>query len=92
MSGRSIALFAVVGNSRAPLFGRPVGERSAYKARKYAHETAALKALQTLNTAQVQYNLQFGRYARSLSELGPPASGLFRRIWPPANGTATNSP
>jgi type IV pilus assembly protein PilA len=38
-------------------------------------ETAALRAIQTLNTAQVQYNSQFGRFAQSLAELGPPASG-----------------
>jgi type IV pilus assembly protein PilA len=45
------------------------------KARMYAQETAALKAMQTLNTAQVQYNSTFGRFATSLAELGPPASG-----------------
>jgi prepilin-type N-terminal cleavage/methylation domain-containing protein len=45
------------------------------KARMYAQETAALKAIQTLNTAQVQYNSTFGRFAQSLTELGPPASG-----------------
>jgi type IV pilus assembly protein PilA len=45
------------------------------KARMYAQETAALKAIQTINTAQVQYNSQFGRFAASLTELGPPTSG-----------------
>jgi type IV pilus assembly protein PilA len=45
------------------------------KARMYAQETAALKAIQTINTCQVQYNSQFGRYAVSLTELGPPTSG-----------------
>jgi type IV pilus assembly protein PilA len=45
------------------------------KARMYAQETAALKAVQTLNTAQVQYNSTFGRFAQSLTELGPPTSG-----------------
>jgi type IV pilus assembly protein PilA len=44
-------------------------------ATRYAHETAALKAIQTINTMQVQYNSQYGRYATSLAELGPPASG-----------------
>jgi len=44
-------------------------------ARRYAQETAALKAIQTLNTAQVQYNSTFGRFATSLIELGPPTSG-----------------
>ena len=77
MSGRSVALFAVVGIPVLLYLAAPLGERPAYKARRYAHETAALKALQTLNTAQVQYNSQFGRYARSLTELGPSASGLI---------------
>ena len=41
----------------------------------YSPETAALKAIQTLNTAQVQYNSQFGRFAKSLAELGSSAFG-----------------
>jgi type IV pilus assembly protein PilA len=44
-------------------------------ARRYAQETAALKAISTLNTAQVQYNSTYGRFAASLTELGPPTSG-----------------
>jgi type IV pilus assembly protein PilA len=43
----------------------------------YAGETSAIKAIQSLNTAQVQYNSQFGRYARSLSELAAPAYNLI---------------
>jgi type IV pilus assembly protein PilA len=45
------------------------------KARVYAQEMAAQKAVQTVSTAQVEYNSQFGRFAQSLTELGPPASG-----------------
>ena len=44
-------------------------------ATRYAHETAAIKAIQTIHTMQVQYNSQYGHYAASLTELGPPASG-----------------
>jgi prepilin-type N-terminal cleavage/methylation domain-containing protein len=44
-------------------------------AKRFAQETAALRAIQTINTAEVQYNSQFGRYATSLAELGPPANG-----------------
>jgi type IV pilus assembly protein PilA len=44
-------------------------------ATRYAHETAALKAIQTIHTMQVQYNSQYGHYATSLTEMGPPASG-----------------
>lgn len=44
------------------------------RSRMYAQETAAIRALQTVNTAQVQYNSTFGRFAQSLTELGPPAS------------------
>jgi type II secretory pathway pseudopilin PulG len=43
--------------------------------RMHAQETAAIRALQTVNTAQVQYNSQFGRFAGSLIELGPPVAG-----------------
>lgn len=44
-------------------------------ATRYAHETAALKAIQTIHTMQVQYNSQYGHYATSLTEMGPPATG-----------------
>jgi type IV pilus assembly protein PilA len=44
-------------------------------ATRYAHETAAIKAIQTIHTMQVQYNSQYGRYAASLTEMGPPATG-----------------
>lgn len=44
-------------------------------AKKFAQETAALRAIQTIHTAEVQYNSQYGKYAVSLTELGPPASG-----------------
>jgi type IV pilus assembly protein PilA len=44
-------------------------------ATRFAHEAAAIKAIQTIHTVQVQFNSQYGRYAASLTELGPPASG-----------------
>ena len=77
MSGRSVALFAVVGISTLLYLGVPLGERRVYKPLIYGQEMAALKAIQSLNTAQVQYNSQFGRYARSLTELGPEALGFI---------------
>ncbi len=45
------------------------------KARQHAQEMSAIKHIQTLHNGQVQYYSQFGRYATSLNELGPPASG-----------------
>src|SRR5215468_7250133 len=45
------------------------------RARMYSQETAAIGAIRTLHTAQVQYTSQYGRFATSLVELGPPASG-----------------
>jgi prepilin-type N-terminal cleavage/methylation domain-containing protein len=45
------------------------------RARMYSQETAAIGALRTIHTAQVQYYSQFGKYAASLTELGPPTSG-----------------
>jgi prepilin-type N-terminal cleavage/methylation domain-containing protein len=44
-------------------------------ARRFAQEMAAQKAITTLHTAQTQYYSQYGRYAASLQELGPPTSG-----------------
>ena len=60
-------------------------------ARDYAEKTSALKAIQTLNTAQVQYNSQFGRYALSLTELGPLASNLISADLAAGKKQATNS-
>ena len=40
-----------------------------------AKEMAAIRELQNLNTAQVQYMSHFGRYAANLTELGPPSTG-----------------
>ncbi len=40
-----------------------------------AREVAAIKEIQTLHTAQMQYQSQFHRFATKLEELGPPAGG-----------------
>ncbi len=45
------------------------------QARRFANETGAIRAIQTIHTAQVQYQSQYGRYANSLAELGPPQTG-----------------
>jgi type IV pilus assembly protein PilA len=45
------------------------------RARMFAMETAAITHVQTLHKAQTQYFSQFGKFAPSLVELGPPASG-----------------
>jgi hypothetical protein len=39
-------------------------------------EVRAVAAIRTIHTAETQYYSQFNRYATSLAELGPPASGL----------------
>ena len=44
-------------------------------ARRYAQEMAAAKAITTVHTAETQYYSQYGQYATSLAQLGPPASG-----------------
>ena len=44
----------------------------------YMRETAAIKAIQTIHQMEVQYQSQYGRYATSLAELGPPQSGAAR--------------
>jgi type IV pilus assembly protein PilA len=43
--------------------------------RMHTQETAAIRQVATIHTAQTQYYSQFGRYATTLAELGPPASG-----------------
>lgn len=39
--------------------------------KRMANEVAAIRSCQTINTAQIQYFAQFGRYASTLNELGP---------------------
>ena len=64
----SIVLFVipVLVSLTVPIFTR---------SRIYGRETAAIQAIKTINTAEIQYQSRFGRYAASLTELGPPASG-----------------
>lgn len=45
------------------------------RARMYAQETAAIRTIQTIHTAETQYFSQFGKFATTLAELGPPTSG-----------------
>src|SRR5579862_7625696 len=40
-----------------------------------AREMAIVREIQTINTAQAQYMSQFGKFAASMAELGPPSSG-----------------
>src|ERR1700689_3143245 len=40
-----------------------------------AHEMAAIRQITTIHAGETQYYSQFGRYATTLAELGPPASG-----------------
>jgi prepilin-type N-terminal cleavage/methylation domain-containing protein len=51
-----------------------VGNRM-QNALRFTKETAALASIRTIHTAQVQYSSQYNRFANSLAELGPPASG-----------------
>jgi len=41
-----------------------------------SREAAAIGHIKTIQQAQVQFYTQFGHYAASLAELGPPASGV----------------
>ena len=43
--------------------------------KRMANEVAAIRSCQTINTAQIQYFAQFGRYASTLDELGPAPGG-----------------
>lgn len=44
-------------------------------ARLSSQETMVVREVQTIAQAQVQYQSQFGKYAATLGELGPPVSG-----------------
>lgn len=44
-------------------------------ARMHSQEMAAIRQITTIHTAQTQYNSQFGKFAETLQQLGPPASG-----------------
>lgn len=44
------------------------------KSRMHAQEMSAVAEMRTINQAQVQYQSQFGQYATSLAQLGPPAT------------------
>jgi type IV pilus assembly protein PilA len=44
------------------------------KARMNAQEMAAVEEVQTINKMEIQYYSQFGTYATSLAQLGPPTA------------------
>jgi type IV pilus assembly protein PilA len=45
------------------------------KSRMYAQEMAAIQAIHAIHQAETMYYSQFGKYAASLAELGPPTTG-----------------
>jgi type IV pilus assembly protein PilA len=61
-----IAIILIILSFALPKLGR---------ARMYAQETGALKTINTLHTAEAQYFSQYSKFAGTLAELGPPASG-----------------
>jgi type IV pilus assembly protein PilA len=44
-------------------------------AKENANEMVVIREIQTIHQAQTQYQSQFGKYATTLNELGPPTSG-----------------
>jgi type IV pilus assembly protein PilA len=48
---------------------------NAHKQLMLAHEQAAIQEITTIHKAETQYQAIYGRYAQSLAELGPPATG-----------------
>ena len=64
-------------------------------ARMQANELSALRMVGTLHTTQAQYQSQFGKYAVTLQELGPPPAASPappRPISSPANSPRARSP
>jgi len=48
---------------------------NAMNAHMNANETVVMREVQTIHQGQTQYQSQFGDYASTLAELGPPADG-----------------
>jgi type IV pilus assembly protein PilA len=44
-------------------------------AKENANEMVVIREIQTIHQAETQYQSQFGKYAATLNELGPPTSG-----------------
>ena len=69
-------------------------------AKMNANEMAVLRELQTITSIEIQYMSQFGRYATTLAELGPPPAEApvrkprtsFQAAWQAATKMATSSP
>jgi type IV pilus assembly protein PilA len=61
-----IAIILVIAAIAVPKFNQQ---------RMLANEMAVLREMETLYNAQTQYYSQFGKYASTLVELGPPTSG-----------------
>lgn len=45
-------------------------------AHRSANETVVMREIQSIHQAQMQYYSQFGEYASTVSQLGPPANGV----------------
>ncbi|MCU0228792.1 MAG: prepilin-type N-terminal cleavage/methylation domain-containing protein [Bryobacterales bacterium] len=61
-----IAIILIIVTIAVPRLGRM---------RSSAQEMAAIRHIQTIHTAQAGYFSQFGKYAESMQQLGPAASG-----------------
>ena len=61
-----IAIIVVLISAAAPKFSQYLMN---------ARETAALGGIRAIHIAETQYSSQFGRFAKSLAELGPAATG-----------------
>ena len=72
-----VAVFGILCIGIALAFAIPMSSQKLAVARMHALEMAAILNIRSINNAQVQYYTQFGRYARSLSELGPSGAGLL---------------
>src|SRR5712692_3699293 len=46
-----------------------------HQAKIQAQEAAALQAIKAIHAPQAQYQSQYGRFASTIAELGPPVSG-----------------
>jgi len=69
-------ILVVVGGWFALMIGITITTPKLARSRMFAQENAAIASIRTLHTAEVQFYSQYGRYATSLAELGPSATGV----------------
>jgi hypothetical protein len=76
---RGFSLTEILPVALIVLIGIAVALPSCLQPHMVPHELCAIKAFQTIHQAEMQYKSQFGGYANTLKQLGPPVIGPAAR-------------